>query len=159
MLWQEAVEVLDALDSARVRHWVAGGWGVDVLVGKQTRPHRDLDLAVDADQFELCMAALDRLGYAVETDWLPIRVEVAATGERWVDLHPVKFDEQGVGIQGDPDGTHFLYPPGSLVEGRLGARCVPILSAEQQELFHSGYKHRPPDEHDLAQLTALRNRG
>lgn len=156
MLWDQALEVLDALDSAAVRHWVAGGWGVDLLVGAETRAHRDLDLAVDADHHEICMATLARLGYSVETDWLPVRVEVAASDERWVDVHPVRFDANGVGIQGDPEGVHFVYPPEAFTTGRLAGRTVTCLSVSQQELFHSGYAPRPQDEHDLRQLAALR---
>jgi lincosamide nucleotidyltransferase A/C/D/E len=156
VLWDEVLEVLDALDSAGVSHWVAGGWGVDALVGVKTRPHRDLDLAVDADDYHACMATLAGLGYTTETDWLPVRVEVTASGDRWVDVHPVRFDEQGHGIQGDPEGTHFLYPPTAFAVGRLGGRSVPCLSADQQELFHSGYELRPQDEHDLRQLATLR---
>jgi lincosamide nucleotidyltransferase A/C/D/E len=156
VLWDEVLEVLDALDGAGVRHWVAGGWGVDVLVGMETRPHRDLDLAVDADDCDVCMHTFAGLGYAIETDWLPVRVEVAAGGDRWVDVHPVRFDAHGHGIQGDPEGTHFLYPPAAFAVGRLGGRAVPCLSADQQEVFHSGYELRLQDEHDLQQLARLR---
>jgi hypothetical protein len=41
----EVVDVLERLDRAGVPVWLDGGWGVDALVGRQTRPHRDLDLA------------------------------------------------------------------------------------------------------------------
>jgi lincosamide nucleotidyltransferase A/C/D/E len=135
---------------------VAGGWGVDVLVGVETRPHRDLDLALDAVGYDACMATLSRLGYVVETDWLPVRIEVAASGDRWVDVHPIRFDVDGPGMQGDPDGTHFLYPRTAFAVGQLGSRSVPCLSIEQQELFHSSYELRPQDEHDLRQLATLR---
>jgi lincosamide nucleotidyltransferase A/C/D/E len=47
VLWKDVIDVLDALEAESVHHWVAGGWGVDILVGSQTRAHRDLDLAVD----------------------------------------------------------------------------------------------------------------
>jgi lincosamide nucleotidyltransferase A/C/D/E len=83
----EVIRVLDAPDEAGVRHWVAGGWGVAPLAGRQTRRHRDLDLAVDADDLGSCLTALGRLGYAAETDWLPVRVELRAPGDRWVDVH------------------------------------------------------------------------
>lgn len=156
MLWDEVVEVLDALEGTGVSHWVGGGWGVDVLVGRETRPHRDLDLAVDTDDYGACMAALTGLGYTVETDWLPVRVELAASGDRWVDVHPLRFDAEGRGIQGDPAGTHFLYPHTAFAAGRLGGRSVPCLSADQQQLFHSGYELRPQDEHDLQLLATLR---
>jgi polyisoprenoid-binding protein YceI len=42
--------VLDALHRVGCRFWVEGGWGVDALVGRQTRPHRDLDIDIDADR-------------------------------------------------------------------------------------------------------------
>ena len=156
MLWDQVIEVLDGLDRAGVRHWVAGGWGVDALVGSETRPHRDLDLAVDAEDLDACMATLADLGYTVETDRLPLRVEVAATGERWVDVHPVRFDTQGQGIQGDPAGTHFQYPATAFAVGLLDGRRVRCLSADQQSVFHSGYDLRPQDQHDLRLLAAIR---
>src|SRR5438093_973720 len=42
----DVLEVLRRLDEARVDWWIDGGWGVDALLGKETRPHDDLDLAV-----------------------------------------------------------------------------------------------------------------
>lgn len=156
MLWEDVLEVVDALEARSVRHWAAGGWGVDVLVGFETRAHRDLDLAVDESDYETCMTALAGLGYTIETDWLPLRVEVAAPVERWVDVHPVRFDAHGLGIQGDPAGVHFLYPPTAFTIGRLHDRPIPCLSVEQQELFRSGYALRPQDEHDLRLLATLR---
>lgn len=149
VLWQDVLEVLDGLEKVSARYWVAGGWGVDLLVGSETRAHRDLDLAVDADDYETCMITLDELGYSIETNWLPVRVEVVGQVERWVDVHPVRFDGEGPGIQGDPEGVHFLYPLTAFTTGRLRGRAVPCLSIEQQELFHSGYDLRPQDEHDL----------
>ena len=151
----EVLEVLDALVSAGVRSWVAGGWGVDALTGRQTREHRDLDLAVDAEDFDRCMRALAALGYHVETDALPLRVEVAAPGRRWVDVHPVAFDDEGHGLQGEREGVHFEYPPEALTHGRIGDRTVPCLSVAQQQRFHSGYGHRSQDEHDLLLLDTL----
>lgn len=29
-------------------YWLDGGWGIDVLAGKQTRSHRDVDIDFDA---------------------------------------------------------------------------------------------------------------
>jgi lincosamide nucleotidyltransferase A/C/D/E len=79
--FEEVTRVLDGLDVARVRYWVAGGWGVAVLVGRQTRVHRDLDLAIDAAELDACLSTLRDLGCVVETDWLPVRVELKATSE------------------------------------------------------------------------------
>ncbi len=58
----DVTEVLDRLDRAGVRHWVGGGWGVAALAGRQTREHRDLDLAIDAEDLDTCLQVLNQLG-------------------------------------------------------------------------------------------------
>src|SRR5215204_4615807 len=111
VLLRSVLELLSSLEGSRCRFWVAGGWGVDALVGEQTREHQDLDLAIDAGCERDVLAALDRLGYAIETDWRPARLELVAAGTR-VDLHPVRFGADGGGRQADLDGGHFEYPIG-----------------------------------------------
>jgi lincosamide nucleotidyltransferase A/C/D/E len=154
----DVTAALDALEAAGVRYWVGGGWGVAILAGAQTRAHRDLDLAVDLDDMGDCISALADLGYTMETDWLPVRAELSAGGERWVDLHPLTFGVAGRGRQEGLDGTHFDYPPSAFASGTLEARAIPCLSVQQQREFHSGYPHRPQDIHDLAQLDAIGQR-
>ncbi len=107
----EVHAVLDALGTAGIPTWVAGGWGVDALAGRQTRAHRDLDLLVDAERLEDCLSILTARGYAVETDWLPVRVEVGAAGRGWVDVHPVRLAADGSGGQAGRDGTLKKPPP------------------------------------------------
>ncbi|WP_445256543.1 nucleotidyltransferase domain-containing protein [Nocardioides aurantiacus] len=41
---QDLVDLLDALDDLGAAYWLDGGWGVDALLGDQTRPHGDVDL-------------------------------------------------------------------------------------------------------------------
>jgi lincosamide nucleotidyltransferase A/C/D/E len=147
--------VLDALARAGCRTWVGGGWGVDALAARQTRPHRDLDLAVDADHEAAAIEALRLLGFAVETDWRPVRVELVAEASRWVDLHPVVFDADGNGRQADVDGGHFEYPRDCFTAGSIGGVAVPCLSVDQQLRFHAGYQPRDNDRHDLALLHSL----
>ena len=161
----DVLQVSGALRAAGVPHWLAGGWGVDALVGRQTRPHRDLDLAVDDVDLAVAVAVLGDLGYAVETDWLPVRLELAAQrelaarGERWVDLHPVVFDAHGDGRQAGLDGGHFDYPAGDLVVGSIEGHPLPCISLTRQRAFHSGYPLRLQDEADLAELDRLPGRG
>lgn len=152
---EDVIQVLDALGGAAVRHWVAGGWGVAALADRQTRQHQDLDLAVDVADLSLCLAVLAGLGYAAETGWLPSRIELRSSGDRWVDVHPVAFDEQVSGRQADLDGGFFEYPPDAFGRRLIAGRGVACLSARQQHRFRSGYEHRPQDIHDLAQLGAL----
>jgi lincosamide nucleotidyltransferase A/C/D/E len=155
VLFEEVERVLDGFASRGVRHWVAGGWGVAALVGTQTREHRDLDLAVDAEDLDTCLEALGLLGYVRETDSLPVRVEYAAADHGWVDVHPVAFDGSGHGQQRGDDGGHFDYPPSAFTVGAIRGRSLPCISVAQQRTFHTGYELRPQDVHDLGQLAGL----
>ena len=155
----EVIRVLDLLNGAGCRCWVAGGWGVDALVGNQTRVHRDLDLALDSAQESSAIEALSRHDYGIETDWRPVRVEMAAPGQRWIDLHPVAFGPNGDGVQADVEGGVFVYPKSGFTTGSIAERLVPCLSVEQQLRFHTGYEPRDIDRADLRLLQALRAAG
>ena len=41
-----AVALCRLLEQHRIRFWVMGGWGVDALLHRETRPHIDLDILV-----------------------------------------------------------------------------------------------------------------
>lgn len=100
----EVLGVLAALYALGCRFWLEGGWGVDALVGHQTRAHRDLDIDLDARCEEPALAVLAEMGYTVETDWRPNRVELCAPGRGRVDLHPLLVDEDGSARQAALDG-------------------------------------------------------
>jgi lincosamide nucleotidyltransferase A/C/D/E len=151
----EVLGILADLREAGCSVWIAGGWGVDALVGWQTRQHRDLDLALDARNETVAIRLLERRGYRVETDWRPVRVELVAEGRGWVDVHPVVFDATGHGRQADLGGGQFDYPAEAFDFGVLGGMRVPCLSRDQQLIFHAGYQPRAIDLHDLALLESL----
>jgi lincosamide nucleotidyltransferase A/C/D/E len=150
------LEILSVLHAHDCRVWIAGGWGVDALVGRQTRSHRDLDVAVDAEHEALAVKLLGGLGYQVETDWRPARIELVSR-DGWVDLHPVAFDQTGFGRQAGLNGGQFDYPTDAFTIGVLGGRPVPCLSRRAQIQFHSGYEPRVIDVYDLALLEDLRD--
>jgi lincosamide nucleotidyltransferase A/C/D/E len=152
MEFDQVRTVLDALDDAGVHSWVAGGWGIALLVGRQSRDHRDLDLVIDGRDLEHCREVLERLGYEVETDWLPTRVELRGPGAAWVDVHPLTFDADGHARLTLPDGSHVGYPPEAFTTGVLQGRATPCLSDRQQRRVHAGYEPRAEDRHDLAEL-------
>ncbi|MEU4566292.1 hypothetical protein [Micromonospora sp. NPDC023956] len=152
---EEVHAVLDALTGVGCAAWIGGGWGVDALVGRQTRSHRDLDLLVPADREAAALRALGLLGYAVETDWRPVRVEVVAARRGRVDLHPVTFDATGDAHQAGLDGGSFRYPRDCFTTGTIAGRPVGCLSVAQQMVLHSGYEPRDVDRTDLALLRQL----
>lgn len=155
---EQVLTVLGALEELGCWFSLEGGWGVDALVGHQTRSHRDLDIGIDAAHEAAALAALERLGYEVETDWRPTRVELAAPGRGWVDVHPLTFDAEGNRYQFGLDGERYLYPAASFVTGHLLGRPVRCLSAAQQLEWHHGYQPRDTDHADLVLLRELTRR-
>jgi lincosamide nucleotidyltransferase A/C/D/E len=151
----QVLELLELLDDAGLRVWVAGGWAVDAVVGRQTRPHGDLDLAVDGAQLDELLALLFAQGFAVTVDWLPSRAELTAPDGRRVDLHPVAFRADGSGLQAGLNGPGFEYPGDGFAIGRIDGRTVPCLSVGLQLKFRDGYPPRDVDIHDVALLRSV----
>jgi lincosamide nucleotidyltransferase A/C/D/E len=159
MALAEVFAVLDAVERIGCRYWLEGGWGVDALVGHQSRPHRDLDVDIDARLEQQVLAVLAGLGYVLETDWRPNRVELVAPGRGWVDVHPLALEADGSARQVAPGGGTYEFPSRYFTTGTLAGRPVPCVTIEAQRLFRSGYQLRPEDRHDLARLDALEREG
>jgi lincosamide nucleotidyltransferase A/C/D/E len=149
----DVIEVLRLLSGVGAGPRLSGGWGVDALHGRQTREHRDVDLAVDAGRLDACVETLQRNGFVVATDWLPVRVELSDhICGRHVDLHPLHFAADGSAWQAGLDGSRFDYPADAWCEGSVGGTGVRCLSARMQRAFHAGYELRDVDRHDLRLL-------
>lgn len=149
----EVLFVLELLRRAEADVWIGGGWGIDALIGEQTRDHRDLDLMHRRDQEAEVLAALSAEGFVETLDWRPIRFVMTAPDGRELDLHPLTFTADGSATQASPDPKHpFTYPTTCFVTGTINGTPVPCLSAEQQVHFHQGYDPTPHDHHDMAQL-------
>jgi Aminoglycoside-2''-adenylyltransferase len=67
----DVLVVLDQLDRAGLMVWLDGGWGVDALVGHQSRPHRDLDLVIARDDSPAAQAVLAGLGFQPDLAAVP----------------------------------------------------------------------------------------
>ena len=149
----DVVEIVHLLTGVGASPRLSGGWGVDALHGQQTREHRDVDLAVDAGRLDACVETLQRNGFVVTTDWLPVRVELSDhVGDRHVDLHPLHFAADGSAWQAGLDDSRFDYPADAWCAGSVGGTQVHCLSARMQRAFHAGYELRDVDRHDLRLL-------
>ncbi|MDX6362509.1 MAG: lincosamide nucleotidyltransferase [Streptomyces sp.] len=153
MTADDVLSLLSLLRRAGVDIWIGGGWGIDALVGEETRPHRDLDLAHRQDQEPALVAALAAAGFTETLDWRPVRFVVTDPGGREIDLHPLVFAADGSAVQASPDPARpFRYPAECFVTGTVRGTTVPCLSPEQQVHFHQGYEPADRDRHDMALL-------
>ena len=73
MLAADVLTVLELLGSADVSVWLDGGWGVDALLGRQSRVHEDLDLVIESRYYEEVRHVLEPLGFELAEDHLPTR--------------------------------------------------------------------------------------
>jgi lincosamide nucleotidyltransferase A/C/D/E len=155
MTGAEVARIVAYLESAGARIWLDGGWGVDALVGEETRPHSDLDAVVELDKTDSIIAALAPLGFQVEADDRPTRLVLAASDGRHIDFHPLVLDEQGNGRQigAGPNGGDAIYPAQGLTgKGTVDGRTVACLTPELLLRHHTGYEPTAKDRHNVRLL-------
>lgn len=152
----DVLHILERLDTAGVAVCLDGGWGIDALLGEQTRSHDDLDLVMALADGETACRVLRDLGFFIHEDERPTRFVLRDPVDRRIDVHTVTFDEEGGGIQVLQDGTPWRYPPeGFSGTGLVAGRPVRCLSAGVRLLCHLGYD---PDETDHRDMTRLADR-
>lgn len=153
MTRQDVVEILGWLDGGDVAVWLDGGWGVDALVGEQTRDHDDLDLIVREDHVPRMRGVLHEHGFR-RSGGVPVSFVLRDERGRDVDVHPVRFDDAGNGhLEGDDRGPYELPADAFAATGVVAGRRVACLSAEAQMANHAwGYEPGPTDVHDTALL-------
>ena len=151
----DVLELLDFLGGHAIQVWLNGGWGVDALLGRQTREHDDLDITISATDKRAYSDAMKDLGftmYRVDNDfnW------VLADGRgRLVDVHLVDFTAKlrthdGKEIYGS---AGLPFEVGSLEgTGDIDGRSVKCETADFQVRGHTRYT---PDEQDYQDVLAL----
>ena len=147
---QTLLAVIGLLEAEGIEVWLDGGWGVDALLGHQTREHDDLDLVVELDRASRVIELLDARGYALVTGAPPKSFVMVDARGCQVDIHPVAFNAEGAGVYQMEDGTEWVYPSeGFTGRGSVGDRRVRCLSPEVQVLVHSGYELTQKDYREL----------
>ena len=152
----DVVEVLNGLDDAKISTWLDGGWGVDALLGEQTRPHNDLDLIVGVDDVPGMRETLAGDGFQLVTGAPDANFVLRDRQGREIDVHPVRFDDEGNGIYRMESGKYWVFPASGFAGiGRLARRDVKCLTADVQMVNHStGYEPGDTDFHDMRRLNA-----
>ena len=146
---KKVIELLQSIED----HWVCvdGGWGVDALLGEQTRVHSDLDLIIRKDTAAAIVQALCAQGFTqvLEADGL-----VYTSDGLFVDLHQVRLDHRNYGHFDLPNGGSWPFPPQAFEStGKIGGCPVRCLSVDAQVQCHAqGYFLKPKDIADMRAL-------
>jgi lincosamide nucleotidyltransferase A/C/D/E len=146
----DAVDLLKKAGQIGVDVWISGGWGVDTVVGRQTRPHNDIDIFVQKKDARAFTEMLRLNGYR-ET-----KMEYTTNDHTgWcnpdnctIDLHLFEFAEAGtLRFENETYPSDVLNGTGTI--GGITVRC---LTAEAQLLYHQGYEQTEKDRHDVLLL-------
>ena len=149
---QDVAEVLTALHHAGVQVWVDGGWGVDALVGAESRAHKDLDLIVRLSDAETVFILLQARGFSLVAGAPPAAALYHDDAGRGVDIRAMVFDGDGRGVYRTADEEVVF--PGAWFDGcgTIAEMTVRCLTAEAQMVAHTGYAPTDKDAHDVRLL-------
>ena len=146
---EAAVELMRLFEQQGVEVFVDGGWGVDALLGAQTRSHADLDIALQHKDVPTLRALLEARGYTdiPRSDTRDCNFVLGDDKGHEVDFHSYTFDAQGKHIFG------VEYPLESLTgTGVIQGYPVKCIAPEWMVKFHTGYALDEDDYRDVAAL-------
>lgn len=142
---EDLMKVIELFENTGITYWLDGGWGVDILAGKQTRIHRDIDINFDAQHTEKLLNVLLNLGYKIDTDWKPVRIELYSDELGYLDIHPFVLSEDGTSKQADLEGGWYEFEKDYFGSAFFEGKTIPCISLKGQRVFHSGYELRDKD--------------
>lgn len=149
---EDLMTVINLLENSGIRYWIDGGWGVDILAGKQTRAHRDIDINFDAQYTETLLNILSEYAYEVDTDWKPVRIELYSDKLGYLDIHPFILNADGTSKQADLEGGWYEFEKDFFGNALFEGKSIPCITVKGQKIFHSGYELRDKDIHDISIL-------
>jgi len=150
----DVISLYTELEALEVKIWVDGGWGVDALLGEQTRPHQDLDITVQERDVPRLRQLLQERGYRdiKLEEARPWNFVMGDENGREIDFHVIVLDDHGNGLYG-PREKGEIYPAASLSgTGSISGRTVRCISPYWSVKFHSGYKLKEKDFRDVSAL-------
>ena len=145
----DVCEILEMLSEASVKVFLDGGWGVDALIGRETRIHNDIDLFVEKKDYCITISVITGKGYReVIMDYTTDSHTVWKDyNGRIIDLHSFEYVEDGILYEG------YTFPSDTFSgKGNIGNIEVTCINPEAQVQFHLGYEYDENDVHDVLLL-------
>ncbi len=100
MTASDVVDLLQFLEQNHISVCVDGAWGVDALLGRHTRRHSDLDIAIRHQDVPALRALLGAKGYrdVPRADTRDCNFVLGDDQGHEVDVHSYTFDAEGRNI-------------------------------------------------------------
>lgn len=145
----DVIDLLRRFERQGLDVHVDGGWAVDALLGTQTRPHDDLDIAIPHAQVGALRRLLAPLGFIdhPRDDARDCNFVLAHEDRRRLDVHSYTLDDAGRNIFGIPYQPEHLVGVGCIDGHQI--RCVEPHALVR---FHTGYEPDANDVHDVRLL-------
>jgi lincosamide nucleotidyltransferase A/C/D/E len=139
---KSVLHIFRLLEESGVPVWLDGGWGIDALLKRETREHRDLDLIVPVECLNAAELVLGDVGFLKDGHHteMPARFVLRNSEELQIDIHPVTFKPDGSAehfyFVEDADAQN-LYPyvhsaAGLSGVGMINGRIVRCTTAAEQ---------------------------
>jgi lincosamide nucleotidyltransferase A/C/D/E len=154
MTASDVLNLYSELEELGIKIWIDGGWGVDALLERQTRPHKDLDIIIQQKDVSQLRRLLEPRGYREIrlNEARPWNFVLGDEGGREIDFHVIVVDAKGNGLYG-PLEKDEMYPAASLTgTGSICGEPVRCISPEWMVKFHSGYVLQEKDYRDVSAL-------
>ena len=149
MTAKDAIDLYKLFDRHGIKVWIDGGWGVDALLGHQTRNHDDLDVALHHSDLSALCKLLEDCGYRhvpSGDSWGCNFVLDDEQGHR-IDVHSFEIDRSGENTFGVAYRAEHLTGV-----GMIGGHQVRCVAPDWMVTFHTGY---PLDKSDFLDVRAL----
>lgn len=154
-----AREVYQLLAGSRIRCWIVGGWGIDALLGRETRPRTDLDVLLVRGEHARAWELLHQAGFTLDLSWeestdvacggvggstLPTAYVLVDRYGRQVDVHVLDDDLAPLWT------TERTFGTGALAgKGTIDGIEVSCMSKRMQRIAHTGYPLPEDQRRDL----------
>lgn len=157
MTAEEVHDLYKSLDQGGILVWLDGGWAVDALLGEQTRPHQDLDLAVQHKDMEALKMFLATKGFIQITRNEEDMWDLVLANDKGteIEVHAFNFNDSGGVVEEEywnGYSAHSVTGKGKILDTEV--RCV---SLEQLVKTHDKSR-RVLKTTDLQDMTLLGER-